>query len=91
MTDVNLGVLAAKGSLYVQQPTLFAYIADRAGLEESAQDLFDVVLSGDVKPIIGGTMPMAQIAEAHKALGTRNNRFYCLDVPGPALRQQPNH
>ena len=71
VTDVNLGVLAAKGSLYVQRPTLFAYIADRAGLEESAQDLFDVVLSGDVKPIIGGTMPMAQIAEAHQALEAR--------------------
>ena len=71
VTDVNLGVLAAKGSLYVQRPTLFAYIADRAGLEESAQDLFDVVLSGDVEPIIGGTMPMAQIAEAHKALEAR--------------------
>lgn len=71
VTDVNLGVLAAKGSLYVQRPTLFAYISDRAGLVESAQDLFDVVLSGDVKPVIGGTMPMSQIAEAHRALEAR--------------------
>ena len=71
VTDVNLGTLAAKGSLYVQRPTLFAYIATAQGLAACAKDLFDLVESGAVKPVIGATMPIAEVAEAHRALEAR--------------------
>src|SRR5690606_27853944 len=45
---VNLGILAAKGSLYVTRPTLASYIATRTDLVERANSLFDAVRSGKV-------------------------------------------
>src|SRR4029078_8264191 len=43
------GVLAQKGSLYVTRQTLFAHIASREATQEMADDLFEVVTSGNVK------------------------------------------
>ena len=71
VTDVSLGTLAAKGSLYVQRPTLFHYIAERHDLLSTASDLFDVVLAGQVKPIIAEVLPMTSVADAHRALEAR--------------------
>ena len=45
----DLGVLAAKGSLYVTRPTLNTYTAKREDLVATADDLFAVVKSGAVK------------------------------------------
>ena len=45
----DLGKLAAKGSLYITRPTLFVYTAERADLERTAGELFDVVGSGKVR------------------------------------------
>ncbi|MEM8754444.1 MAG: quinone oxidoreductase, partial [Pseudomonadota bacterium] len=50
VTDVNLGVLAAKGSLFVTRPTLFDYTAKREDLEAAADDFFDVLRSSAVTP-----------------------------------------
>lgn len=67
----NLGVLSAKGSLYVTRPTIFAHIATRALLEETANDLIDVVSSGAVKIPIAQRFGLSEVAEAHKALEAR--------------------
>ena len=64
-------MLASRGSLYMQRPTLFAYIASRAQLNRVAGDLFNVVRSGDVKPVIGRRLPFAEVAEAHRGLEAR--------------------
>lgn len=64
-------MLASRGSLYMQRPTLFAYIATRAQLNRVAGDLFNVVQSGDVKPVIGRRLPFAEVAEAHRGLEAR--------------------
>ena len=45
----NLGILSAKGSLYVTRPTLGTYIAARADLVKRANDLFNAVKSKKVK------------------------------------------
>ena len=42
----DLGVLSAKGSLFLTRPTLATYVAKRADLEHVAGDLFSVVASG---------------------------------------------
>ena len=42
----DVGVLSARGSLYLTRPTLMTYTASRADLEASAQALFDVVGRG---------------------------------------------
>jgi NADPH2:quinone reductase len=65
------GLLAQKGSLFLTRPTLFHYIARREELEQSANELFEMVLSGKVKVEIGQTFPLKDAAEAHRALEAR--------------------
>ncbi|MCK5378809.1 MAG: quinone oxidoreductase [Acidobacteria bacterium] len=65
------GVLALKGSLFVTRPTLFSYAATRVELLAMADDLFDVVRSGAVKVAIRQTYPLAEAADAHRALEAR--------------------
>jgi NADPH2:quinone reductase len=68
---LDLLLLSQKGSLYVTRPTLGHYTATRAELEETAADLFEVVLSGKVKIEIGRTYPLADAAQAHRDLEAR--------------------
>ena len=67
----DLGILAAKGSLYLTRPTLATYTAKRADLLATAQDLFDVVASGAVKIAVNQSFPLAEAAKAHIALESR--------------------
>ncbi|MFL6747271.1 MAG: quinone oxidoreductase family protein, partial [Sphingomicrobium sp.] len=64
-------VLAQKGSLYLTRPALFDYISTREELDRSAASLFDAVRSGKVKVDIGQRFPLAEAAEAHRALEAR--------------------
>ena len=50
---------------------MFSYIATREELEQSAQDLFDMIRSGKVKIEIGQRFPLRDAAEAHRALEAR--------------------
>ncbi len=65
------GILGAKGSLYVTRCTLFTHIATREANQAMADDLFDVVLSGKVKLRIDQRFPLAEVAQAHRALEAR--------------------
>ena len=65
------GVLALKGSLFVTRPTLFSYAATREQLLAMADELFDVVRSGVVKVSVRQTFPLAEAADAHRALEAR--------------------
>ena len=67
----DIGVLGAQGSLYITRPTLMTYTASRADLESSAQALFDVVGSGAVRVTVNRTFPLAEAADAHRALESR--------------------
>jgi len=71
VTGVNLGILAAKGSLYVTRPTLVGYTATRSDLEASAADLIDVVAKGAVKVEVNQTFELTKAADAHRALESR--------------------
>ncbi|WP_310468669.1 quinone oxidoreductase [Sphingomonas sp.] len=64
-------ILAAKGSLYLTRPTLFTYTADRADLQESAAELFAMVEAGKVAIEVKQRFPLADAAEAHRALEAR--------------------
>ena len=68
---VDIGILAAKGSLFLTRPSLAAYIAMREELEETASDLFDVVASGKVKINVNQTYPLRDAAQAHRDLEAR--------------------
>ncbi|HYX46254.1 MAG TPA: quinone oxidoreductase [Sphingomicrobium sp.] len=64
-------LLAQKGSLYLTRPTLFHYIATREQLEQSANQLFDVVASGKVKIEVQQRFALKDAAEAHRQLEAR--------------------
>jgi NADPH:quinone reductase len=68
---LDIGILAAKGSLYLTRPTLATYTAKRADLLATAQDLFDVVKSGAVKIAVNQTFPLQEAGAAHIALEAR--------------------
>jgi NADPH:quinone reductase len=64
-------ILAQKGSLFLTRPTLANYTATREELLESAQALFDVVLSGVVKIRVNQTYPLKDAAQSHRDLEAR--------------------
>jgi NADPH2:quinone reductase len=66
-----IGLLSQKGSLYATRPTIFAYIGTQAELQETAQDLFEVVRSGAVSVSARQEMRLAEAADAHRALEGR--------------------
>jgi len=68
---IDLGILAAKGSLFVTRPTLNTYAAKRADMVAMARDLFDAVLSGAVKIEVNQTYPMKEATQAHHDLHAR--------------------
>ncbi len=67
--DIN--VLAGKGSLYASRPTLFSHLATREATQEIADDLFGMVVSGQVKIQIDQSFPLERVADAHRALEAR--------------------
>jgi NADPH2:quinone reductase len=67
----NIGLLAQKGSLYATRPTLFTHLAVEGRLAEMAARLTEVVGSGKVKIAVHSRLPLAQAAEAHRALEAR--------------------
>ncbi|MCG6974143.1 MAG: quinone oxidoreductase [Desulfobacterales bacterium] len=67
----DLGILGAKGSLFLTRPSLMAYTAMREDLLAHARDLFDVVEKEAVKIEIGQTYPLAEAARAHRDLEDR--------------------
>ena len=68
---VNIGILQAKGSLYLTRPTLATHIATRADLVERANSLFEVVKSGKVKIETTARYKLADAAQAHRDLEGR--------------------
>src|SRR5581483_8948336 len=68
---VDLGILAAKGSLYVTRPTLNTYAAKRDDMVALANALFEVVQSGKVKIQVRQTYPLKDAAKAHADLAAR--------------------
>ena len=68
---LDLGLLAAKGSLYVSRPTLFTHMATRESTQEMADELFAMVSSGQINIAIDQQFALADVAEAHRSLEAR--------------------
>jgi NADPH2:quinone reductase len=77
----NLGILAAKGSLYVTRPTLATYIAARADLVKRSNDLFNVVKSRKVKIETTNRYKLEDAAQAHRDLEGRKTTGSVILVP----------
>jgi NADPH2:quinone reductase len=65
------GTLSAKGSLYLTRPTLFHYTRTREELQQTADDLFAVIVSGAVKIAINQRFKLEEARAAHEALHAR--------------------
>jgi len=65
------GILGGKGSIYVTRQTLFTHIATRETNQAMADELFEVVASGQVKIRIDQTYKLADVAQAHLDLEAR--------------------
>jgi len=77
----DVGILNAKGSLYLTRPSLMAYTAKREDLLTAASDLFSVVADGSVKIEINQRYPLKDAAEAHRALEGRKTTGSTLLMP----------
>ncbi|WP_242334990.1 MULTISPECIES: quinone oxidoreductase [Anaeromyxobacter] len=64
-------VLGRKGSLFLTRPSVFTYIARREDLERGAAALFEMLRTGKVRVQIGRTLPLAEAADAQRALAAR--------------------
>jgi NADPH:quinone reductase len=67
-----LATLAPAGSLYVQRPTLVTYTRRPELLRELAGQVFELVVEGKLNVRIGARYPLADAAQAHWDLQSRN-------------------
>lgn len=77
----NLGVLAAKGALYVCRPTLFTYIDTPEAFKENCEALFSMVEGGEIDITIGQKFALKDAAKAHDALEGRATVGSTLLIP----------
>ncbi|MBO1025520.1 quinone oxidoreductase [Ochrobactrum sp. SD129] len=77
----DLNLLAQKGSLFATRPTLFNYVAKRAELEKTANELFDVVASGAVKIEINQSYALKDVRKAHEDLEARKTTGASILLP----------
>ena len=67
----DLGLLAAKGSLFVTRPTLFSYTSTDIDFRETAEDLVEIVKSGKVRMPINQRYKLSDAGQAHRDLESR--------------------
>lgn len=68
VTGVNLGILAAKGSLYVTRPNVATYVSTRESMKEATDELFEQIVAGNIKVRIDQKVPLVDVAKAHEDL-----------------------
>jgi len=81
VTGVDLGILAAKGSLYLTRPTLVTYVADDSDLYESGREVLEMVKSGKVKIEINQRYPLADVVTTHRDLEQRKTTGTTILIP----------
>jgi NADPH2:quinone reductase len=79
-------VLSRKGSLFLTRPTLAHYVPTREELVARSTELFRWVEEGTLDVRIDRAVPLAQAAEAHRALESRQTSGKVLLKPSPRAR-----
>ena len=75
-------ILNGKGSLFLTRPSLAHYLLTREELLWRAGDVLSAAASGDLKIRIDRTYPLAEAAQAHRALEGRHTAGKLLLIPG---------
>jgi NADPH2:quinone reductase len=78
---LEVATLAAKGSLYVQRPTLKTYAGTPELLQPRARQVLDLVAHGTLDVRIGATYPLAEARQAHEDLEARRTTGKLLLLP----------
>ncbi len=81
VTGVDLGILGPKGSLSVTRQTLMTYTADRATMEEMANNVFNMMKDGKLDLAARQTYSLGDAAQAHRDLEARNTVGGVILVP----------
>ena len=71
VAPIDPQILNQKGSLFLTRPTLAHYTATREELLARAGDLFAWIAEGGLSVRIGAEYPLAEVADAHRALEGR--------------------
>lgn len=78
---VDVSVLAARGSLYVQRPTLKTYARSAPLVQDRAREVFALVEAGHLDVRIGARYPLAEARRAHEDLEARRTTGKLLLLP----------
>jgi NADPH:quinone reductase len=78
---LDLQILNARGSLFVTRPSLNHHIASREELLERAGDVLGWIRDGKLKLRLEHQFPLAEAAEAHRALEGRRTTGKILLIP----------
>lgn len=81
VTGIGLGVLAAKGSLFVSRPTLFHYYATSDERRSGVDRLWAMIRGGRVNITIGQRYPLLDAAQAHSDLEARRTSGSTILIP----------
>lgn len=73
--------LNAAGSVFLTRPKLDDHTATREELTWRSRELFDAVRAGELDVRVGATYPLADAAEAHRALESRSTTGKVLLLP----------
>jgi NADPH2:quinone reductase len=81
VAPLDVGILAAKGSLFLTRPSLFAYTATREELVQRAGDVLGWIRDGKLRLRMEFEFPLKDVAEAHRALEGRKTTGKVLLIP----------
>jgi NADPH2:quinone reductase len=78
---IDTMLLAMKGSLWVTRPAMVDYALPRPNMLKMADELFDLVLKGQIVSEPKQTFALAEAADAHRALESRQTVGATILVP----------
>jgi NADPH2:quinone reductase len=78
---IDTMALAARGSLWVTRPAMIHYATPRAHMLAMAEELFGLVLAGKIKSEPQQVLALADAAQAHRALESRQTTGATVLVP----------
>lgn len=79
--NFDLGLLSAKGSLFLTRPALMSYTADDDEFSTAAQELVDMLSSGKVKVSVNQRYALQDAAKAHADLQARRTTGSTVLIP----------
>jgi NADPH2:quinone reductase len=78
---VNLGILAAKGSLFVTRPTLGTHVNTLEKLQAASDEFFGHLKTGKIKIAIDHSFALEDAGQAHELLASRKTTGSTILIP----------